>query len=152
MTRLSLQRTALLILVNVALLFGGVEAFAATRRAAPAQAERVGREFKIKAGRTVTFKGESLRLRFVRVADDSRCPTNVDCIWAGNAEVLIEASAGGARGKKALALNTNASQGRAGEGEYRRYTVKLVGLSPYPQSARKIRRDEYIATLLVTKQ
>jgi hypothetical protein len=137
-------------LVNVALLFGGGTA-AATRRAAPARAERVGRELKIRAGRTVTFKGESLRLRFVRVADDSRCPTNVDCIWAGNAEVLIEASAGGASGKKVLTLSTNASQGRAGEGEYGRYTVKLVGLSPYPQSTRKIRQDEYIATLLVVK-
>src|SRR5919206_5039217 len=124
MTRLSLQRTALLILVNVALLFGGVEAVASTRRAAPAQKERVGREFKIKVGRTVTLKGESLRLRFVRVADDSRCPTNVDCVWAGNAEVLIEASAGRARGKKVLTLSTNASQGRSGEGEYRRYTVR----------------------------
>ena len=151
MTRLSLQRTALLVLVNVALLFGGVEAFAAPRRAAPARTERVGREFKIRVGRTVTFKGESLRLRFVRVPEDSRCPTNVDCIWAGNAEVLIEASAGGARGKRVLALNTNASQGRAGEVEYRRYTVKLVGLSPYPQSTRKIRPGEYIATLLVVK-
>src|ERR1700755_263427 len=149
MTRLSLQRTTLLILVNVALLFGGVEAFASTRRASPTQTERVGREFKIKPGRTVPFKGESLRLRFVRVAEDSRCPTTVDCIWAGNAAASIEASAGGARGKKILTLNTNASQGRAGEVEYGRYTVKLVGLSPYPSSTRKLRQGEYIATLLV---
>src|SRR5919206_3489838 len=140
MTRLSLQRTALLILVNVALLFGGVEAVASTRRAAPAQKERVGREFKIKVGRTVTLKGESLRLRFVRVAEGSRCPTNVDCVWAGNAEALFEVSAGGARGRRTLSLNTNAGQERAAEGTYRRYTVKLVGLSPYPQSPRKIRQ------------
>jgi hypothetical protein len=152
MTRLSLQRTALLTLVNVALLFGGVGAVAAPLRASSAQTERVGREFKIRVGRTVTFKGESLRLRFVRVSEDSRCPTNVDCIWAGNAGVSIEASAGGARGRKVLTLNTNAGQGRAGEVEYMRYTVKLVGLSPYPQSTRKIRQGEYIATLLVTKQ
>ena len=151
MTRFSLQRTTLLILVNIALLFGGVETFATTRRAAPAQTERVGREFKIRVGRTVTFRGETLRLRFVRVAEDSRCPTNVDCIWAGNAEVLIEVSARGARGRKILALNTNAGQGRAGEGEYRRYTVKLVALSPYPSNTRKIRQGEYTATLQVVE-
>jgi hypothetical protein len=152
MARLSLQRTALLALVNVALLFGAVEAGATTRRAAPTQTERVGREFKIKAGRTLTFKGESLRLRFVKVSEDSRCPTNVNCIWAGNAEVLIEVSAKGVRGKSILKLNTNASQGRAGEDKYRRYTVKLVGLSPYPSNGRKIDAGEYMATLLVVKE
>lgn len=137
--------------MSVALLGGAVEAVAAPRRVAATQAARIGREFKIKVGRTLTFKGEVLRLRFERVASDSRCPTGVECVWAGNAEVLIEVSAGGARGKRTLSLNTNAGQERAGEAQYRRYTVKLVGLSPYPQSARKIRPGEYTATLLVTK-
>jgi hypothetical protein len=140
--------------MSVALLGGAVEVFGATtlsRGAAAAQSARVGREFKIKVGRTLTLIGETLRLRFVRVASDSRCPTGVECVWAGNAEVLIEISAGGARGKRTLSLNTNAGQERAAEGTYRRYTVKLVGLSPYPQSGRKIRPSEYTATLLVVK-
>jgi hypothetical protein len=137
--------------MSVALLGSSIEAVAAPRRLAATQAARVGREFKIKVGRTLTFKGEVLRLRFARVASDSRCPTGVECVWAGNAEVLIEASAGGARGKRTLSLNTNAGQERAAEGTYGRYTVKLVGLSPYPRSGRKIRPGEYTATLLVSK-
>jgi hypothetical protein len=137
--------------MSVALLGGAVEAVAAPRRVAATEAARIGREFKIKVGRTLTFRGEVLRLRLARVASDSRCPTGVECVWAGNAEVLIEVSAGGARGKKTLSLNTNAGQGRAAEGTYRRYTVKLVALSPYPQSGRKIRPGEYTATLLVVK-
>jgi hypothetical protein len=137
--------------MSVALLGGAVEAVAAPRRVTATQAARVGREFKIKVGQTVTFRGEALRLRFKRVTSDSRCPTGVECVWAGNAEVLIEVSAGGGRGKRTLSLNTNAGQERAAEGTYRRYTVKLVGLSPYPQSGRKIRPGEYTATLLVVK-
>jgi hypothetical protein len=137
--------------MSVALLVSSVEAVAAPRRVAATQAARVGREFKIKVGQMVTFRGEVLRLRFKRITSDSRCPTGVECVWAGNAEVLFEVSAGGARGKRTLSLNTNAGQERAAEGTYRRYTVKLVGLSPYPQSGRKIRPGEYIATLLVSK-
>jgi hypothetical protein len=152
MKRFSLHRSIFLAVASVALLFVSVEAFGATRRAAAPESARVGREFTIKVGRTVTLKGETLRLRFVKVAADSRCPTGVECVWAGNAEVLIEVSAGGARSRKTLSLNTNAGQGRAGEAAYRRYTVKLVGLSPYPSSTRKIRQGQYVATLLVTRE
>ncbi|MFL6284862.1 MAG: hypothetical protein ACJ74Q_17095 [Pyrinomonadaceae bacterium] len=138
--------------MSVALLGGSVESVAAPpRRVNATQAARVGREFKIKVGRTLRLGGETLRLRFVKVASDSRCPTGVECVWAGNAEVLIEAIAKGGRRGTILSLNTNASPERAAEGRYGRYVVKLTALSPYPRSNRKIRAGEYIATLLVVK-
>lgn len=120
--------------------------------AVAAQAARVGREFKLKVGQTVTLERGSLRLRFASLASDSRCPVDVTCVWAGNAEVLVEVAAKGGRGKKSLRLNTNASPERAGEGEYQRYTVKLLELSPRPRSGRKIAAGAYTATLLVVKE
>jgi hypothetical protein len=120
--------------------------------AVAAQTARVGRGFKLKVGRVVTLDGGSLRLRLARVASDSRCPEDVECVWAGNAEVLVEVGARGWRGKKTLRLNTNASPERAGEGKYGRYTLKLVGLSPRPRSTRKIAAGQYTATLLVSKE
>jgi hypothetical protein len=120
--------------------------------ACAAQTARVGREFKIKAGRVVTLDGGRLRVRFVRVAEDSRCPLDVDCVWAGNAEVLFEVGGRGWGGKKTLTLNTNASPERPGEGRYGRYTLKLVSLSPQPRSGRKIAAAQYTATLLVSKE
>jgi hypothetical protein len=116
------------------------------------QAARVGREFKLRAGRAVTFEGDNLWLKFASVAEDSRCPVDVNCVWAGNAEVLFEVGAKGGRGKKTLRLNTNASGQGAREGKYGRYTVKLLGLSPQPRSGRKIAAGEYTATLLVVKE
>jgi hypothetical protein len=114
------------------------------------QAARVGREFKIRVGRRVTLKGEGLRLRFVSVDGDSRCPEGVTCVWAGDAEVLLEADVRGG-GRKRLKLHTNANPQTKEEDGYRRYRVKLVGLSPYPRSGRKIAPGEYTATLLVSK-
>jgi cytochrome c biogenesis factor len=141
----------LLVVAGVALL--GVQGlvYGVTRGAGAAQAARVGREFKLRAGRTVTLARENLRLRLVRVAEDSRCPTGVACVWAGNAEVLVEVGTKNRRVSKTLRLNTNASPERPAEDKYRGYTVRLVRLDPHPRAGRKIRQGEYTAALLVVK-
>jgi hypothetical protein len=151
MSRLLPRRAALLVLMGVALVGVNAEADGFARRAAARQSARVGREVKLKVGRSTTFGREDLRLRFASAANDSRCPTGVTCVWAGNAEVLVEVSKKGGGGKKTLRLNTNAGPERPAEGKYGRYTVKLVGLSPYPSTAGKIKQGEYAAALLVTK-
>ncbi|MBV8859430.1 MAG: hypothetical protein JOZ02_21030 [Acidobacteria bacterium] len=120
--------------------------------AVAAQTARVGREFELKAGQVVTLDGGRLRIRFARVASDSRCPADVECVWAGNAEVLFEVGGSRWKGKKALGLNTNASPERPGEARYGRYTLKLTGLAPQTRSTRKIAPGEYTATLLVSKE
>jgi hypothetical protein len=111
---------------------------------------RLGREFKLKAGRQVTVKGTKLRIRFVAVENDSRCPSDVKCIWAGNAAVQLQLGTG--RGSKTVTLNTSKSPTFAGETEYRGHKVTLVDLSPYPRSDRKILRRDYTATLLVSNE
>ena len=141
--RLISQRGAAWLLLTCVLLLGSPAA---------AQTARVGREFKVRAGQVVTLDGGRLRVRFVRVTEDSRCPADVDCVWAGNAEIMVEVGGKGWRGKRSLTLNTNASPERPGEGGYGRYTVRLVNLSPQPRSRRKIAPGRYTATLLVTKE
>ncbi len=111
---------------------------------------RLGREFKLKAGRQVTVRGTKLRIRFVTVENDSRCPSDVKCVWAGNAAVQLQLGTGS--GSKTVTLNTSKSTSFAGETEYRGYKVKLVDLSPYPRSDRNISRRDYTATLLVSKE
>jgi hypothetical protein len=111
---------------------------------------RLGREFKLRAGQQVTLKGQSLRIRFAEVKEDSRCPADVTCVWAGNAAVLLEVSIRG-RGSKSLTLNTNSRSSLVDENPYRGYKVKLVELNPYPRSNRSIAAGDYIVTLLVSK-
>jgi hypothetical protein len=116
----------------------------------PLDVVRVGREFKLKVGQQVTVKGTKLRIRFVAVENDSRCPSDVTCVWAGNAAVQFQLGTG--RGSKTVTLNTSKSPSFAGETEYGGYKLKLVDLSPYPRSDRKIARGDYTATLLVSKE
>lgn len=144
MRRLSKRVPSLFVLAFVVLLGGQV--------VAEAQTARVGREFDIRVGRVVTLDGGRLRVRFTRVASDSRCPVDVDCIWAGNAEVLIEVGERGWKGKRTLTLNTSGITDKPREARYGRYTLKLVGLAPPPRSTRKIAAGRYTATLLVSKE
>ena len=114
------------------------------------QVVRLSREFKLRAGQRVTLKGTRLRIKFAAVENDSRCPSDVTCVWAGNAAVQLQLSAG--RGSKTVTLNTSRNSPFVRESEYQGYKVKLADLSPYPRSNRKIAAGDYTATLLVSKE
>ena len=109
---------------------------------------RPNREFKLKVGQRVTLKGTRLQIKFISVANDSRCPSDVTCVWAGNAAARFQLSTG--RSQKMVTLNTSGNATFVREVEYKGYKVKLVDLSPYPRSDRKIAPHDYVATLLVS--
>ena len=114
-----------------------------------AHAVRVGREFKLSPGQQASLKGTKLRFKFMNVKDDSRCPKDVTCVWAGNAAVRVWVTNG--RGGTTLTLNTNKSPTLGDEAQYQGYKIKLVDLSPYPHSDKNIAAGDYTATLLVSK-
>lgn len=58
-----------------------------TRGDAPSVAD--GDSFEMRPGTEVSLPGEGA-LRYLRIASDSRCPPDVQCIWAGDAEVAFE--------------------------------------------------------------
>lgn len=71
-------------------------------------------------------------LAFVNVEEDSRCPVDVTCVWAGQA--IVEVRVDGA--SRALLLSPDAvpeaEPGREREGEF---YVALVALTPAPGTA-----------------
>lgn len=58
---------------------------------APENGQRVadGASFRMAVGEQVLLADDS-RLRYVRVVEDSRCPPDVNCVWAGDAVVAFE--------------------------------------------------------------
>lgn len=108
---------------------------------------RIGREFQLKARHEVTLKSEGLRIKFVEVKNDSRCPADVTCVWAGTATARVEVSFRG-KNRKSLTLSL---MNNSAPVEYRNYKISMTGLSPYPRSDRKIAPRDYEATLLVNK-
>ena len=88
-----------------------------------------------------------LRVTFDRVGADSRCPSDVRCIWEGDASVVLGVEMQGAAGC-ALELHTAATLQR--EGRCGAHGVRLVRLVPEPVSAAPpIPPASYRATLIV---
>lgn len=108
---------------------------------------QLGREFTLRVGEQVAIKEAGLTISFSAVAEDSRCPKGVDCIWAGNGRVVMKVSKG--HGTAAtVELNTGVAPK---EQRFQDYEIKLVGLNPYPQKGVNLKRGDYTATFIVSK-
>jgi hypothetical protein len=89
---------------------------------------------------------DRLRIKFVAV-EDSRCPRDANCVWAGNAKVTIRVT--NRRGQsRTFDLNTNL-QGKSAR--FDGYEITLGAVSPYPSSTARINRNGYTANFTVTK-
>lgn len=108
----------------------------------------LGQEFEIRIGQQVSIKSEGLKVIFSYVAEDSRCPEGVQCVWAGNGKIVLRINKG-RRGANLLRLNTTVDPR---QDDYLGYDVKLVSLSPYPKKDVRVKRKEYVATLVVSRK
>ena len=112
--------------------------------AMPAFAKRAS-DVEVQINKEVTAAG-GLKIAFVELVEDSRCPTDVDCIWAGNAKIKVRVTKNGR--SKVLELNTLT---RGMTPSYGNYKLKLKDLTPKPRSNVRINRNGYVATIEVTK-
>jgi hypothetical protein len=108
----------------------------------------LNQEFGIMLGDTVWIQDELLRIDFQRVVEDSRCPEGVTCVWAGNAKVALRVMKA-RRSSQTMMLNTMLNPK---QGSYRGYEVRLVKLEPPRKKGVRLRRREYVATLVVTRK
>lgn len=120
-----------------------VLATAVIGRAAPLQPKNVN----IGVNQTKAIRGTQLSVKFVEMVEDSRCPRDVNCIWAGNAKIRVTVTKRGSA-PQTIQLNTMQS------GEVltaHGYRLRLVGLTPTPASNIRINRNGYIANIEFTK-
>lgn len=89
-----------------------------------------------------------LRISFVDLVEDSRCPTSVTCVWQGNGAVRIEITTD--RGTQSVTLNTAGGVGFPRDAVVSGYSFTLVQLDPQRQTTDPIPRQQYRATIRVT--
>lgn len=105
----------------------------------------VGREFVLGVGEAVALADTGVVLRLETVDNDSRCPTDVQCVWEGDAIVRVTAIG---PGSVRASYDLHVSRG-AQEVVHEGLRVRLVRLEPLPRSDRAPTASEYRATLLV---
>lgn len=91
-------------------------------------------------------KGE-LRVKFISVVEDSRCPVGVDCVWAGNAQIKVIATDERGQSKEMIINTTMGPQGD----QFAGYAINLVSLTPQPTSKGKAPDSRYRATFTVAR-
>ena len=84
-------------------------------------------DLRLALGGSATVGRDGLTVRFVSVVDDSRCPTNVQCVRAGEAKVQLSLRAPGA-GDDAVILATEGGQPRFAT--FAGYEIHLIALDP----------------------
>ena len=79
----------------------------------------------VNIGDSATLSKSKIAIKFIKVIEDSRCPVNVNCIWAGNAKIEVEISKGAKT--ETFTLNTNGQETSA---KFSNYLVKFTDLKP----------------------
>ena len=112
----------------------------------PATAAKRSETLRVQINKEKKFAKSKLTVRFVELVEDSRCPTDTNCVWAGNAKIKIRVTMNGRTPD--LTLDTNGpKQAATAEG----YSIKLIGLTPEPRSNVRINRNGYVATFEAVK-
>jgi len=107
----------------------------------------LGQAFDIKVGQEASISSQQIKLKFLSVSEDSRCPQGTNCIWEGNGKVNIELTL---TGQTSYVVELNTAMSLKSEEKYLSYTISLLDLQPYPSEGSTIQQSEYIATVRVT--
>jgi hypothetical protein len=114
-----------------------------------ARADLPTQEFILNGGQEAAVSGENLRLRFIEVLEDSRCPTQVDCVWSGRARIAVLVQPAGHPPSTVEFTTSPGPTQNDATAEVDGYTIGLKSLDPYPQTTAPIPFEEYRATLSV---
>ena len=108
----------------------------------------LGEPFKLRLDQTAYIASEDLYLKLTDIPQDSRCPSDVTCIRAGDTTVVVAVK----KGSQSLGTVRITSEDSVEKTEeIGDYAVSFLAVEPYPVSTDPIQRAEYIVTLRVTK-
>jgi hypothetical protein len=104
------------------------------------------KQFDIKYDETITNDSDKLKIKFDDVVNDSRCPKEAKCVWAGNAEVKFTLTSESDSGP--IILNTNI---KPKDHKVFGYSIALKRLAPSKSVATSLKKKDYVATLVISK-
>jgi len=108
---------------------------------------KLGEEFELAVHQTAQMTAEKISVTFQEVLEDSRCPVDVTCIWAGLAKVSLHVAVSGQ--EREISLSTSPPDNSAG---FENYTFWLIKVRPVPRADQTMDRSAYVVTLRVDKE
>jgi hypothetical protein len=111
----------------------------------------LGNDFTLGVGQIATLDQDVMKITFVRVDSDSRCPPDpqIQCIWAGEVKVTIEIEMESITGNFPLTLSggMDSSEPMNLNG----YAITLKAVEPQPAAEKQVDPASYRATFIIDK-
>ena len=115
-----------------------------------ADAGPVPADVQLHVGESASLDGGAVKVTLEQVAEDSRCPKDVMCVWAGRALVALHVTVDGDdKGLVTASLMPGRPPSQALDATVERYVFTLTDLQPYPQASHPEPLDQRVATLHV---
>ena len=105
-------------------------------------------QFTLTPGQSARITSEGMDIKFIGETQDSRCPTGVECIWAGQVICDIELTKDG--NKNQVTLTESAGSGLTTGYTFQNYKITFA-VSPYPVAGKTIAKSDYRLSLTVRK-
>jgi hypothetical protein len=107
---------------------------------------RLGESFNVRVGQTAYIADTRLSIRVEGVPEDSRCPRDVQCVWAGNARVALDLRDG--ENTDTASVSSTLEPHAATRWDYR---IELVSVQPQTTARQPIPQGAYRIQLLVNR-
>lgn len=113
------------------------------------------RLFEFRVGDTVAVEGTDKFIQFRLVAGDSRCPSNVECIHPGQADILliVSNSIDDAEHQVLATVPGQIAQPflNGDTIQFEDLGIRFLGLAPYPLAGIQTRESEYVASMSISR-
>src|SRR6267143_24085 len=107
-------------------------AFADTKESVPSIK---GAQFQLKVNQTTSLESDSIKIKLLNVTADSRCPSDVTCVWQGEAKISVNII----KNNQDLGDFSLTSRGGQDLGiNFDGHSIQVVKVEPYPTSGKKI--------------
>lgn len=108
----------------------------------------LNKDFSLHIEQSAFIVEEDIIVKFVGIAEDSRCPRSVVCVWEGRVIAIIEIVSD--KRIQQFRLSQPGSTNESARGLFRGYEI-VYRIEPYPEEPDDIRIDEYNLILTFSK-
>ncbi len=101
-------------------------------------------------GTTAFQTGQNFNVKFSDLVEESRCPTDVVCVWAGRASVALTLTHEGTVETDTLSIGDFFGTSHTDSTVFAGYKIKLLDVLPAPVSTNQTAEEDYKVKLLIT--
>jgi len=106
----------------------------------------LNKPIELRYGEIYTGIENKMSIKLDSITEDSRCPYNVECIWAGNAKVKFDFTIN----NQMSSFSLNTSTGFRNDTIISGFRIQLIDLKPYPVYPDSILQKDYRAVIKIS--